>query len=388
MLWCTILENNTLLWVDIVNLITFVGLIVMKNVISRNKPIATLDAENHRYIITPVDPDEPISVRTVLRSIKETTHTTWRALMEFTGYSYQSDIFKMTYAGQHCSKKLRARLAEYITKVGEVAYLYDKDHKPAGPGAVLIHPTLFNNETDVITTPTKVFANIATRVSISDKLDRKLKLTVSTDAGYITDGSKFATTNLGTMLVAYGTARKLNAYLKTITYASDTVGTHEVVITVNDLTGVPAGILTSSVTVKVTAGVAPVIPTLNVPATANVTQGEYSALPKVTVSAEGHDELMTLRITPVNCRIYDLRNYLWYKGDDDTYTAQSTAANINANLANLKACADEEGAKILFELGFGNSRIRKYMALSFEQEDDAPPVVGDAVVGNTVVGGD
>ena len=359
----------------------------MKNVISRNKPTATLDAENHRYIITPVDPDDAVSVRTILRAIKETTHTTWRFLMEFTGYSYQSDIFKMTYAGQHCSKKLRAHLAEYITQVGDVAYLYDKDHKPAGPDAVLIHPTLFNNETDTITTPAKVFANIATRVSISDKLDRKLKLIVSTDSGYITDGSKFATTNLGATLVAYGTARKLNAYLKTIKYASDTVGTHEVTITVNDLTGVPAGILTSAVTVKVTAGVTTVIPTLNVPETANVTQGEYSALPKVTVSATGHDELMTLRITPVNCRIYNLRNYLWYKGDDDTYTAQSTVANINANLANLKAYADEEGAKILFELGFGNSRIRKYMTLTFEEPDSAPPVVGDAVVGDTVLGG-
>ena len=358
----------------------------MKNVISRNKPIATLDAENHRYIITPVDPDTAVSVRTVLRSIKETTHTTWRFIMEFTGYSYQSDIFKMTYAGQHCSKKLRAHLAEYITQVGDVAYLYDKDHKPAGPDAVLIHPTLFNNETDTITTPTRVFANITTRVSISDKLDRKLKLIISTDTGYITDGNKFATTNLGTMLVAYGTARKLNAYLKTIKYASDTVGEHEVVITINDQTGVSAGILTSSITVNVTEGVVNVIPTLNVPATANVTQGVYSDLPEVTVSAEGHDELMTLRITPVNCRIYDLRNYLWYKGDDDTYTAQSTVGNINANLANLKAKADEEGAKILFELGFGNSRIRKCMVLSFDEEESAPPIVDDAIVDETVLG--
>jgi hypothetical protein len=306
--------------------------------------------------------------------------------MEFTGYNYQSDIFKMTYAGQHCSKKLRAHLAEYITQIGDVAYLYDKDHKPAGPDAVLIHPTLINNENDVITTPAKVFANIATRIVVKDKLDRKLKLTVSTDTGYITDGNKFATTNLGTTLVAYGTARKLNAYLKTIKYASDTVGEHEITVTIDDQTGVSAGIITSSVTVNVTAGVVKTIPTLNVPETATVTQGIYTDLPEVTVSAEGHDELMTLRITPVNCRIYDLRNYLWYKGDDDTYTAQSTVENINANLANLKAKASEEGAKILFELMFGNSRIRQYMTLTFSAGDNnAPPIVDDAVVDQTIL---
>ena len=59
----------------------------MKNVISRNKPTATFDAENHRFIITPVDTDKAVSVGTVLRAIKEAD------LITHSGTFHSDDIF-------------------------------------------------------------------------------------------------------------------------------------------------------------------------------------------------------------------------------------------------------------------------------------------------------
>lgn len=368
----------------------------MKNDISRNsKPTAVFDAENNRYIISPVDTEEAVSVRTILRAIKETTHTTWRHIMEFTGYAKQSDIFKMTYAGQHCSKKLRAHLAEYITKSGNVAYLYDKDHKPAGAASALIHPTITNNESGAISAIAKLYTLVCSRIVVRDKLERQLKLVVSADVGYVTDGNKFAIANPGTAITAYGTARKLNDYLKTIKYASDVVGSHEITITIDDQTGVSAGIISTSVSVNVAAGAAVIVPTLTVPAKVTLNDEGDTELEGIVVTGD-NNEILTLKVTPNGCEVYGIKNNIGYVADGETYTTRGTVTQLNANFAAVKArTGDATSAKVLFELGFGNgSRIRKYVEIAEATEQNepgspepqGPAVVDGSTVGNTTVG--
>lgn len=351
----------------------------MKNFISRNKPTATFDAENHRFIITPVDTDKAVSVGTVLRAIKETVPMSWRAIMAFTGHTKQSDIFKMAYASGHCSKKLRDELAKYITVSGTVAYLYDKDHKPAGATETIIHPTITNGDASGVSVVAKIASLVATRVVIHDRLDRTLQLSVTVPDGYLISTNKITLASPGGTITTKGNARKLNTFLKSLKYASANVGKHDVIITVNDLTGVPAGILTVSIPVTVTAGVTTIIPEITVPATVDLAEEGDTTIPAITVTGNS-DEILSLKISTIGCELYNIKNYLSYLADGETYTTQGTATQLTANLAALKVRADDE-AKVMLELTFGSgSHIRKTISIVHkEEETNEPPKVDDAV---------
>lgn len=351
----------------------------MKNFISRNKPTATFDAENHRFIITPVDTDKAVSVGTVLRAIKETVPMSWRAIMAFTGHTKQSDIFKMTYASAHCSKKLRDELAKYITVSGNVAYLYDKDHKPAGAAETVIHPTIVNGDASGVSVVAKIASFVATRVVIHDRLDRTLQMSVTVPDGYLISTNKITLASPGGTITTKGNARKLNTFLKNLKYASANVGKHDVIITVNDLTGVPAGILTVSIPVTVTAGVTTIIPEITVPATVDLAEEGDTTIPAITVTGNS-DEILSLKISTIGCELYNIKNYLSYLADGETYTTQGTATQLTANLAALKVRAEDE-AKIMLELTFGSgSHIRKMVSIVHKEEElEQPPKVDDAV---------
>lgn len=55
------------------------------------KPIATADSLNNRYIISPLSIDGDITVSAVLRSIKESTHLSWRDIADWCGIRDSSD---------------------------------------------------------------------------------------------------------------------------------------------------------------------------------------------------------------------------------------------------------------------------------------------------------
>lgn len=356
----------------------------MKNVISRNKPTATFDAENHRFIITPVDTDKAVSVGTVLRAIKETIPMSWREIMSFTGHTKQSDIFKMTYASGHCSKKLREELSKYITVAGNVAYLYDKDHKPAGATETIIHPTITNGDTTGVTITAKIASLIATRVVIHDRLDRTLQLSVTVLDGYLISSNKITLASPGGTITTKGNARKLNTFLKSLKYASANVGKHDVLITIDDLTGVSAGVITTSIPVTVVAGVETVVPEITVPESVHIADDGETVIPPVTVTGD-ENEIFTLKLTASNCELYNIKNYLSYIADGETYTTQGTATQLTKNLAKLKVRADSD-AKVLVELTFGSgSHIRKSINLTTTVADSTPPLADTAIVDNTVL---
>ena len=358
----------------------------MKNVISRNKPTATFDAENYRFIITPVDTDRPVSVGTVLRAIKETIPMSWREIMSFTGHTKQSDIFKMTYASGHCSKKLREELAKFITVSGNVAYLYDKDHKPAGATETVIHPTITNGDSTGVTVTAKTASLIATRVAIHDRLDRTLQLSVTVLDGYLISANKITLASPGGTITTKGNAKKLNTFLKSLKYASANVGKHDVLITIDDLTGVSAGILTTSIPITVIASAETIIPEITAPETVSLAAAGDTTVPAITVTGN-EDEVFSLKVTAFDCEVYNIKNYLSYLADGETYTTQGTATQLTNNLKALKVRTEEgtESAKIMLELTFGSgSHIRKYISLTGTTEA-APPIADSAVVDQTAL---
>lgn len=356
----------------------------MNTFISRNntkKPTATLDSENHRYIIKPVDGSQPVSLRTVLRAIKETIPSSWRDMRDFCGCKKQSDMFRLTYSGG--AKTLRAHLEQFITVVGDVAYFYDKDHKPADAVVAAVHPTITNNENDVITVVAKIATLVATRVTIGDKLDRPLALTISVPTGYLVNQDRTLIANPGTSIFKRGSAKRLNEFLKTLKYTSTEFGEQQIIISVDDESGTSAGIVTTSITVNVVPGETVSVPVLTVPEDVALANEGDTVLPAITVTDES-EQLLTLRITPYDCEIYNIKNYIGYVGDGELYTTKGTASSLTSSLANVTVRTESTSAQILVELVVsGTTRIRNTINLA--ASNGSSPTVDEAEVDNATL---
>ena len=343
-----------------------------------NKPKATLDEENNRYIIRPVDGSATVSVRMVLRAIKETTHTNWRHLADWCALKKQSDVFKLTYSGGN--KKLRDKLAQYITVAGDVAYFYDSEHKPANVEAPIIHPTVVNNENDIITVTAKIPELVTSRIVIKDQIERSLELSVSVPTGYLISNGHMPIATPGTTIVRRGTAKRLNEFLKTLKYTSTEFGEQEIVVTVNDLTGVSAGIITTSVLIEVVAGKTVTVPTITVPEQVTLEEEGDTTLPAIKVTDEAN-QLLTLRMTPYGCEVYDIKNYIGYVTDGELYTTKGTATSLTDSLKAVKVRTENDEAQILIELVVsGVAHLRNVITLSAETESSG---VGGSVGGTT-----
>lgn len=353
------------------------------------KPRATLDDENNRYIIRPIDGSKPVTVKMVLRSIKETTHTTWRNMAEWIGVKKQSDVFKLTYCDG--LRTVRNEVAQFITVSGDVAYFYDKDHKPTSAETPVVHPTLVNSETDVITVTAKMPSLVTSRVTIQDPVERILELSVSVPVGYLVSADRMLIATPGTTIVKRGTARKLNEFLKNLKYTSTEFGDQEITITVDDRTGVAAGILTTSVIVTVVAGETVSVPSITVPAEVTLAEEGDTTIPAIVVTDEAN-QLLNLRITPYGCELYDIKNYMGYVADGELYTAKGTATSLTDSLKAVKVRTKNDEAQILMELVVsGVAHLRETISLAAAAAEEGPatpppPTSDTATADNTVLG--
>lgn len=86
--------------------------------------------------------------------------------------------------------------------------------------------------------------------------------------------------------------------------------------------------------------------------------------------------------------MYNIKNYLSYLSDGETYNTQGTATQLTTNLAALKVRTEDE-AKVMFELTFGSgSHIRKIINIVKaveESNNNPPPVVDNAVTDSTTL---
>lgn len=358
------------------NHFTFVGLINMKISGNSKKSIAVLDKANNRYIIKPLDDDNKMPVGRAVRAIKA-THTNWREIAKWCGLKKQSDAFKMAYANS--DYKERVRLNKFIAISGDVAYFYDSEHQPAEIETPTIVPLITNRENTILAT-TGIPVKFATRVTISDSIDRSLEMILSVDSGSINDASNNLLVHAGSTVTIRGNARRLNEVLKDLVFVANKAEDTIITIRVNDFFNEP---VESTIAVEVVAGVVPSIPELNAPVGGTVVLNKSTLIPTVTV-ADADNREMELRITPFGCDVLGLKNTLKFITNNfDVYTTRGTPADINADIAQMKVRAYQENVQVGFELVQGTTKIRKYLVLT--ATDTEEPVVSKTTVADEAI---
>lgn len=347
------------------------------------KPIATADSLNNRYIISPLSIDGDITVSAVLRSIKESTHLSWRDIADWCGIRDSSDAFKLAYT--RSLRKERARLSEYITISGDLAYFYDKDHKPVSPTVVIKHASLINGERDIISAVVNRASKFATRVTVLDTENRALKLTLTATNGYISSIDNDVTIQNKAQITVTGDPKRLNAVLRGLVIVCPTAGEASVKLVLDDLTGGVSALSTAEIPILVEQAKTASIPSLNTPATASVKLTADSVLtPAVTVSDADNKEF-ELHITPFGCNIFGFKNSIHAVTPGTMYVTAGTPDEINADIAKMSVYAYQTNAQIAYELVWDTTKIRKYLALTVSDgESEKPTTTTDtADVGET-----
>jgi len=355
----------------------------------KKKPVATLDEINHRYVIHNLSIAGNISPSAALRAVKE-THISWRRVAKFFGLSDQTTAFKAAY----CTNKPTEfnHLQDLLTVAGGVAYFYDAAHQPASVSNPTVHPTIVNNEPNLINVKAKIPVNVTSRIVVKDPLDRSLHMTVTTTNGVLIGAGKLYTKNSTVEL--RGNAKRLNNYLCELQFVGTAAGRGSVNILIDDLSGKAEGLLDTDVTLEIEATKSPSIPTLTVPDGPTVTLGKDTLVqPPVTVFDED-GKMLKLRVSPFGCDILGFKNFSGYIKPNEVKTIYGTHQFINDYISTMQMRAYQNNAQVGFELICGNHKIRKYLVATVVKEGEDTPtpqpnsLVGTAQVGTGTVGTD
>lgn len=355
----------------------------------KKKPVATLDTNNHRYVIRNLSIAGNITPSAALRAVKE-THISWRQVAKFFGLPDQTTAFKAAY----CTNKPTEfnHLQDLLTVAGDVAYFYDAEHQPASVDNPTVHPTITNNEPNLINVQAKVPVNVTSRIVVKDPLDRSLHMTITTTNGVLIGAGKLYTKNSTVEL--RGNAKRLNNYLAELQFVGTAAGNGNVSILVDDLSGKAEGLLDTEVNIKVKATKSPSIPTITVPDGPSVTLGKDTLIqPPVTVYDED-GKMLKLRVSPFGCDILGFKGFLGYIKPNEVKTIYGTHEFINDYISTMKMRAYQKDAQVGFELICGTYKTRKYLVATVTEEGEDTPTpqpnstVGTAQVDTGTVGTD
>lgn len=340
------------------------------------KPKAREDIDNHRYIIEPLEANGGMRIGTALQAVKD-THLTWREIAEYFGIPNQSEAFKLAYAHKSLDPN-REMLKELLVIEDGVAYMYNKDHKPASASVPHV-PVILINKSITLKVYTNVPTKVTTRITLKDKLSRKLTMSITPTNGYIVGVTDLNICNPGATYVVKGTAKTLNNLLRSIYFVGCNFGDAKVLIKVDDGAGKVSSITTAEVKLNVVANEQPSIPELTVPKNVNIVLGADSPFSGVSV-ADKDNKIMTLRVSPFGCEVYGFSGLLGTIKQGELRTISGRAATINKDVANLVVRTDRADAQIGFELICGRTIIRKYLKFSVGGEvvsDTADSAVAD-----------
>jgi hypothetical protein len=356
--------------------------------LTKFKPTAKFEPENHRYRIAPI-PMGKFTVGAALRAIKTTTHLRWREIAKFCGLSDQTTAFRIAYVSSDRPNPIRRALSEYLVVTlsdgnQPVAYLYDSEHKPTSVPAPHVAVTLNNHTRGALEITELVPKNLTSRVTIDDPLSRRLTMTIKPTNGYLLDSTDQALGIPETEIVASGTAKTLNARLRSINFVGTEPGDAKIDIVVDDHYGDTASIVSTSLNVHVLVGQAVSIPELTVPADGEVYAGEDTVIPAATV-ADADGKLLEIRVTPFNCQVFGFAYNLDVIGANGVRVMAARPEIINQDLAALKvrvpADVTKKEAIIGYELRSGTTIIRKYTRLNIveraaeEEEPENPNAI-------------
>lgn len=353
------------------------------------KLIANFDSDNNRYIISNV-PEIGITIGDALIAIKSSTHISWKKIAEFCGLRNQSAAFRAAYITKNTEDK--RVLSEFLVTTGNVAYLYDKDHKPESSSVIPITASITNSSNSLIKVVENIPERVTTRITISDPLNRVLKMKVTPSNGFIIGMNDVNISSPDTPFSTAGTPKTLNNVLKTIHFVPIASGDASVTVVIDDGEGLVSSINSAEVLMKVSPGEQVSVPEITVAESVSVTAGVDTALTGVEVSDED-DKLLELKITPFGCAIYGFSTYLYPIESRGTKIISGRPDVLNTELEGLKIRTDKDctKAQIGFELLCGSTIIRKYLVLNVTEAEEQPtenpaPVTDTATADNSVLG--
>ena len=351
------------------------------------KLVASLDSDNNRYIISNV-PEIGITISDALRAVKSSTHISWKKIAEFCGLKNQTAAFKVAYVTKNTEDK--RVLSEFLVTAGNLAYLYDKDHKPESSSVIPITASITSTSTSVLQVVENIPERVTTRITIADPLNRVLKMKVTPSNGFIIGMNDINISSPDTPFSTAGSPKTLNSVLKTIHFVPIASGDASVTVSIDDGDGNVSSVNSVEVLMKVSPGKQVSVPEITVSDNVSVTAGVDTPLTGVTVADED-DKLLELKITPFNCAVYGFSTYLYPIESRGTKIITGRPGVLNTELAGLKIRTDKActKAQIGFELLCGSTTIRKYLVLNVTQDEtpETPsPVADTATADNSVLG--
>ena len=342
------------------------------------RSVATYEKEQFRFRITPIDKSK-FGIGNALRAVKA-THCSWRWIANFCGLPDQTVAFRIAYTNK--TFELKRYLSKFLTIEGDVAYLYDKDHRPEEATPIHVPVTLSNTSDAAIEITEHVPVKLGARVKIVDPIARRLSMTVTPLNGYILGMSDINLCVPGQSFTASGSAKTLNDILRSLTFVGWDLGDALLEIVVDDLEGTDGSVVTTTVNAKVIAGKKVSIPEIVIPE-ASAKAGEETKLPAVKVTDED-GKILELRVTPFGCEVFGFKNYLHVIGENEVRVVTGRPEVISEDIANL-VVRIPEGAKravIGFQLITGKTIINKYLTINLngdvtpepepEPEDEEP----------------
>jgi hypothetical protein len=340
------------------------------------KPVATFDPEQFRYRITPVNPAK-FGIGNALRAIKA-THVSWREIAQFCGLTDQATAFRIAYIDKTFEAK-RA-LAEFLTIEGEVAYLYDKDHKPAAASKIHV-PVTINVNQGTLTITERVPSKLGARVSINDPIVRRLTMTVTPINGYVLGMSDINLCVPGQSFTVTGHAKTLNEVLRKINFVGWDLGDAKLEIVVDDMGETTSSVVTATIPAKVVAGKKVSIPEIVLPDNVTAKAGEETKIAAVKVTDED-GKIMELRVTPFGCEVFGFKNYLHVIGENEVRVVTGRPEVISEDIANLTVRIPEGANRAVlgFQIICGKTILNKYLTISLTDGDSSSQDPEPAVV--------
>lgn len=336
------------------------------------KLTAVLDPDNHRYIIAPLKPGNKMDVKTIFRTIKDSTLLTFAEMAEFSGLRNANAAFRVAYKTTH--HDLITQLNEFmVIDVGENrAYLYDKDHKPASTPIPYTGPTLQNKEDADHAVTETVPAKITTRITVVDPLDRNLKLTLEPTGGYLLGLTGLNLSEPGMKYETHGHPSTLNKLLRKLHFVGTAAGAGSIKLTLTDPgSSEPTASVNTTVNCTISAIEVPSIPSIKLPLSQQtVVLGEQTEIDAIEV-VDDDGKLLNVRIVPFGCTIAGFKNYLGYIEPGQTRELAAVPEYINADLANLVVTATEPKAQIFIGLSCGKTHLQEYLNLNVQTNDEA-----------------
>ena len=329
-----------------------------------SKQIAVLDTPNYRYIISPLKPGNVCTPQDIFKAIKNSTQLKWAEIAEFAGLKNANRAFRVAYLNNKVTEDM-TKVQEYtvIDSGAGCAYFYDKDHKPAQVVAPHVGPEIVSGETGQTVTAS-VPTIFATRVVVSDALDRRLKVTFTPTNGYTSTPTDHYIYAAGTERVFTGGVKSINRLLKEIKFVGTSAGAASVVIKVDDMAGEATS--TASVTVNLTVedAVVPSVPTLTVPESVSGTVSEYTPISTIT-TADTDGKVLAVRVSAFNCQVYGFKNWLEVLHPQHAHSTFGEPEFVNADLAGLKVMPlNTDPASIGVELKCGSTYVLKYITVT------------------------